>query len=285
MNNPGEVTGEYRRVTLFYRLSTRKLMSDDTETTFDQIATAYRDSQGGPVASGNDRRRLYGLFRQATRGDVDTSPPGFFQFHDQLKYRAWKALEGTPRAEAKQRFVKLARQLGYRDPGDSPVPWISTETWRREESWTNPDQTRRYQCIHEPEAVSVDPELCDSPLTVAFADERSLPPKGGDDDHLQRLRQSPDTYAFQLHEPRWPICCRRLTVLVGYRGVDASFSDQVADACLVERSSKDSWFDDGDDFEAPDIEYSVYGQEQLRNEHLLFHCHDCGTVYVSAQQN
>lgn len=254
----------------------------DVDGKFEAIVKAYRASQGGPVASARERRKLYGLYRQATDGDIDEAPPGFFAFDDQLKYRAWKGLRGTSKEVAKQRYVELARQLGYRDPGDSPVPWISTETWRREESWTNPDQSERYRCIHTPELALVEAEHCERPLTVAHSEQLSIPPTGSPEEQLQRLEDPPKTYAFQLHSPRWPVCCRRLAVLVGYRGVDAAFSDIVAEACLIPRD-EGRWFDGVLGGEADSGEFPVYGEEQLRNEHLLFHCHDCGTVYVSGQ--
>ncbi len=255
----------------------------DREPQFDEVAKAYGASQGGPVAGTKERRKLYGLYRQAIDGDVNEGPPGFFAFDDQLKYRAWKKVRGMPRAEAKRRFVELACELGYRDPGDSPVPWISTETWRREESWTNPEQTQRYRCIHTPELVAVSAEKCRQPLRLAVPDHLATPPKGAPGEHLERLSQTPRTYAFQLHSPRWPVCCRRLTVLVGYRGVDAAFFDMVDQACLIPRE-EEGWLDGVTGERAEVGEFSIYGDEQLRNQHLLYHCHDCGAVYVSEQE-
>ncbi len=250
---------------------------------FDEIATAYESSQGGPVASGGERRKLYGLYRQATHGDLDEAPPGFFAFEDQLKFRAWKALRGMAKEEAKRRFVTLAKKLGYRDPGDSPVAWISTETWRREESWTNPDQEQRYPCIHTPEMVVVDATQCESPMTMAVSDSVATPPRGKPEEHLERLEDTPETYAFQLHSPRWPICCERLAVLVGYRGVDAAFGEMIDRACFLPQD-RERWYEGVVGTNSSDEKLLPYGEEQLRNEDLLFHCHDCGTLYVSSQE-
>ncbi|KAH8513719.1 hypothetical protein H0E87_006834 [Populus deltoides] len=37
---------------------------------------------------------LYGLFKQATVGPVNTSRPGIFNMRDRAKWDAWKAVEG-----------------------------------------------------------------------------------------------------------------------------------------------------------------------------------------------
>ncbi|CAL5050490.1 unnamed protein product [Urochloa decumbens] len=38
---------------------------------------------------------LYGLYKQATVGDVNTARPGFFNLKDKAKWDAWKAVEDT----------------------------------------------------------------------------------------------------------------------------------------------------------------------------------------------
>uniref|UniRef100_A0A0E0NXG6 ACB domain-containing protein n=1 Tax=Oryza rufipogon TaxID=4529 RepID=A0A0E0NXG6_ORYRU len=44
--------------------------------------------------SNEDKLILYGLYKQATVGDVNTSRPGIFAQRDRAKWDAWKAVEG-----------------------------------------------------------------------------------------------------------------------------------------------------------------------------------------------
>lgn len=247
---------------------------------FDRVAKAYETSQSGPVAPQKQRRRLYGLYKQATEGDARGPQPGFFNFEEQLKYREWKGRAGMDRREAKHRFVRLADQLGYRDPGEVPVPWISEQTWRREESWPAPDYDEPFPCVNDPRVVVVPPSLREMSPTVATAESVPMPPKKAEDEQLDRLRRAPDTLAFHLFSPKWPICCRRLTVLVGYRGVDADVADALPHTRRVDQQPDDFDWTANLEFDEP----APYEQETLRDGLLLFHCHDCGSVYLSSHE-
>lgn len=48
---------------------------------------------------------LYGLFKQATEGDVHGDKPGMFDFKGQAKYKAWESLKGTDSQEAMEKYV------------------------------------------------------------------------------------------------------------------------------------------------------------------------------------
>lgn len=244
---------------------------------FEKIAEAYELSQGGPVAGQKQRRRLYALYQQATEGDAKGKQPGFFNFHDQAKFQAWKKFAGMPRDEAKQKFVELAQQLGYRDPEDCPVAWISDETWRREESWVNPEMDDRFPCVNTPELVVVDEE--DRRIAPRKgADSETPPPAGDEQEHLSRLTDAPETRAFHLYEPKWPVCERRLTVLVGYRGVDHRFESLVSETHRVDQERQDDSWKELMDTDEP----QPYGEETLRDGLLLFHCRNCGGLYLSS---
>jgi acyl-CoA-binding protein len=54
---------------------------------------------------------LYGLYKQATAGDVSTARPGGFDFVAQAKYDAWARLKGTAPAAAMQQYVDLVTKL------------------------------------------------------------------------------------------------------------------------------------------------------------------------------
>ncbi|WP_242916553.1 acyl-CoA-binding protein [Pontibacter liquoris] len=61
--------------------------------------------------SNNTLLQLYGLFKQATEGDVHTARPGGFDFKNIAKWDAWKANEGKSQEEARSAYVQLVNQL------------------------------------------------------------------------------------------------------------------------------------------------------------------------------
>ncbi|BBH02733.1 acyl-CoA-binding protein 6 [Prunus dulcis] len=49
-----------------------------------------------PESTTNENKLiLYGLYKQATVGAVNTSRPGIFNMRDRAKWDAWKAVEGN----------------------------------------------------------------------------------------------------------------------------------------------------------------------------------------------
>ncbi|PIN24036.1 hypothetical protein CDL12_03222 [Handroanthus impetiginosus] len=54
---------------------------------------------------------LYGLFKQATIGNVNTSRPGMFNLRDRAKWDAWKAVEGKSQDEAMKDYITKVKQL------------------------------------------------------------------------------------------------------------------------------------------------------------------------------
>ncbi|WP_256795465.1 acyl-CoA-binding protein [Terrabacter sp. Ter38] len=55
--------------------------------------------------------RLYGLFKQATSGDVSGSRPGFTNPVGRAKYDAWARLSGTAPEAAQEQYVAIVRDL------------------------------------------------------------------------------------------------------------------------------------------------------------------------------
>ena len=47
--------------------------------------------------SNDEKLEAYGLYKQATVGDVNTDRPGMLNFSGKSKWDAWKAREGTHR--------------------------------------------------------------------------------------------------------------------------------------------------------------------------------------------
>ncbi|KAK8514586.1 hypothetical protein V6N13_103252 [Hibiscus sabdariffa] len=58
-----------------------------------------------------DKLILYGLFKQATVGPVNTSRPGIFNLREKAKWDAWKAVEGKSSEEAMNDYITKVKQL------------------------------------------------------------------------------------------------------------------------------------------------------------------------------
>nr|GMD77944.1 acyl-CoA-binding protein [Ipomoea batatas] len=61
--------------------------------------------------SNDDKLILYGLFKQATVGNVNTSRPGMFNMRDRAKWDAWKAIDGKTQEEAMNDYITKVKQL------------------------------------------------------------------------------------------------------------------------------------------------------------------------------
>lgn len=65
---------------------------------------------------GNDTLlKLYGLYKQATEGDVSGERPGGFDFRGGAKYDAWQAQQGKSQAQAQEDYIALVRDLLSKD--------------------------------------------------------------------------------------------------------------------------------------------------------------------------
>ncbi|KAL3619129.1 Acyl-CoA-binding domain-containing protein 2 [Castilleja foliolosa] len=65
-----------------------------------------------PEGTSNENKLiLYGLYKQATVGNVNTSRPGMFNMRDRAKWDAWKAVEGKSQDEAMGDYITKVKQL------------------------------------------------------------------------------------------------------------------------------------------------------------------------------
>ena len=55
--------------------------------------------------------QLYGLYKQATEGDVKEQRPGGFDFKAIAKYDTWANLKGKSKDEAKQDYIDLVESM------------------------------------------------------------------------------------------------------------------------------------------------------------------------------
>ncbi|XP_029171771.1 acyl-CoA-binding protein homolog isoform X2 [Nylanderia fulva] len=54
---------------------------------------------------------LYGLFKQATVGDNNTSKPGMLDLKGKAKWESWNKKKGVSQEQAKQNYIDYANQL------------------------------------------------------------------------------------------------------------------------------------------------------------------------------
>ena len=54
---------------------------------------------------------LYGLFKQSTVGDNNTSRPGLLDIKGKAKWDNWSSLKGTSKSDAMNKYITLANSL------------------------------------------------------------------------------------------------------------------------------------------------------------------------------
>ena len=81
----------------------------DLKTAFDAaVAHSHKLSQRPDNAT---LLQLYGLYKQATQGNVADSKPGFSDLVGRAKWDAWNKLQGTEPDAAMQRYIDLLASL------------------------------------------------------------------------------------------------------------------------------------------------------------------------------
>ncbi len=64
-----------------------------------------------PEQSNDVLLQIYGLFKQATSGDVSGDEPGMFDFVGRAKYDAWATRRGMSKDDAMKAYVALVNML------------------------------------------------------------------------------------------------------------------------------------------------------------------------------
>jgi acyl-CoA-binding protein len=78
----------------------------------DDFQAAVARVNGLSAAPSNDvLLLLYGLFKQATAGDVSGSRPGMMDFRGRAKYDAWAGRKGMSRDDAMRAYIAEAGKL------------------------------------------------------------------------------------------------------------------------------------------------------------------------------
>jgi len=76
---------------------------------FDQAVSKSRTLDNKP--SNDILLKMYGLFKQATEGDVQGERPGGFDFKAIAKYEAWANTAGKSSDAAMQEYIELIQSL------------------------------------------------------------------------------------------------------------------------------------------------------------------------------
>ncbi|XP_066900790.1 acyl-CoA-binding protein homolog [Halyomorpha halys] len=61
--------------------------------------------------SDNELLDLYGLFKQATVGDVDTPKPGALDLKGKYKWESWEKNKGMTKEQAMEKYISLVEEL------------------------------------------------------------------------------------------------------------------------------------------------------------------------------
>jgi diazepam-binding inhibitor (GABA receptor modulator, acyl-CoA-binding protein) len=72
---------------------------------------AVLDVKGLPDQPPDVLLRLYGLYKQATSGDVSGKRPGVLDFKGRAKFDAWAERRGMSRESAMEAYVTVVREL------------------------------------------------------------------------------------------------------------------------------------------------------------------------------
>jgi diazepam-binding inhibitor (GABA receptor modulating acyl-CoA-binding protein) len=76
---------------------------------FLKAAEDVKSLKSAPTDS--EKLELYGLYKQATVGDINTERPGMFDFTGKAKWDAWKGREGLSKDDAEKQYILVVKRL------------------------------------------------------------------------------------------------------------------------------------------------------------------------------
>jgi diazepam-binding inhibitor (GABA receptor modulating acyl-CoA-binding protein) len=65
----------------------------------------------GKSATNDDLSKFYGLFKQATIGDVNIDQPSFYQLTEKAKWASWNSNKGKSKDQAKHEYVEYVMKF------------------------------------------------------------------------------------------------------------------------------------------------------------------------------
>jgi diazepam-binding inhibitor (GABA receptor modulating acyl-CoA-binding protein) len=61
--------------------------------------------------SNEDLIELYGYYKQATVGDINTERPGMLDFKGKAKWDGWSSRKGMSKEDAEKQYIEVANRL------------------------------------------------------------------------------------------------------------------------------------------------------------------------------
>merc|ERR1711953_1558604 len=59
----------------------------------------------------DELKEIYGLYKQATVGDINTERPGMLDFKGKAKWDSWKSKEGISQDEATEKYIAYSKEM------------------------------------------------------------------------------------------------------------------------------------------------------------------------------
>lgn len=128
---------------------------------FDKAVAIVRSlpPNGSVKPTQEQQLEFYGLFKQATEGDVKGDRPGAFNFAGKYKWDAWKKLEGTSQDDAKAKYVALLKGVS--------IPHLVAQLPSSSFTWFLLPRTPAFMAV-DPIASSVSSAKADNPDARGF---------------------------------------------------------------------------------------------------------------------
>ena len=82
----------------------------DLQLRFKKAVYLIRNGPPKKDASNDEKLKFYGLFKQATEGDVTGSQPWAVQLEARAKWNAWDKHKGMSKEEAMQKYIDLVAE-------------------------------------------------------------------------------------------------------------------------------------------------------------------------------
>ena len=77
------------------------------EQAFEDAVQQIKSSKSGYKPSNDLKLKLYGLFKQATCGDVTGKKPGLLELEARAKHQAWASRRGMSPKDAMQAYLEV----------------------------------------------------------------------------------------------------------------------------------------------------------------------------------
>lgn len=84
---------------------------NDLETRFNAAVDFIQNAEGDFKPSNELKLEFYGLYKQATQGDMTGKRPGMMDFVGRAKYDAWAGFKGLSREDAMQKYIDRTEEM------------------------------------------------------------------------------------------------------------------------------------------------------------------------------